>query len=119
VNRASAPLAALALLLASVSVQAADNPVAGTWKLASFAFEGATWTLTVKEQNGKLSGKISGEYGEYPLDSAKLNGNTFTFRVYMGDDNIYDGEGKISGKSMQGAYLGPDGKGTFKGDKQP
>ncbi len=117
-NRASALLVALALLLACASVQAAENPAVGAWKVVSFGFEGATWTLTVKEQNGKLSGSIAGDYGRYQLMNPKLNGGTFTFRVYVGED-IYEAEGKISGKSMQGVYLGPEGKGTFKGDKQP
>jgi len=118
VNRATAMLVAVALLLACASVQAAENPVVGAWKLVSFAFEGATWTMTVKEQNGKLSGSIAGDYGRYELTKPKLDGATFTFSIYVGED-IYEGEGKISGKSMQGSYLGPNGKGTFQGDKQP
>jgi hypothetical protein len=117
-NRVSAPLAALALLLACACVQAAENPVVGTWKIVSFGAEGLKWTLTVTEQYGKLSGKIVGDMGEFQLIDPKLDGATFAFQVSV-DGKMYSAEGKISGKSIQGAYKGPDDEGTFKGDKQP
>jgi hypothetical protein len=117
-NRASAMLVALALVLSCATVRAAENPVVGAWRVVSFGAEGLTWTLTVKEQDGKLSGNLSGGMGEFPLIDPKLEGATFTFRVSV-DDKIYSGEGKISGKRIQGSYKGPDDEGTFKGDKQP
>ncbi len=116
-NRVSALLVALALLLGCASAWAAENPVVGTWKIVSFGAEGLTWTLTVKEQAGKLSGSIVGDMGEFQLIDPKIEGATFTFRVSVGD-KIYGAEAKISGKSIQGSYKGPDDEGTFKGDKQ-
>lgn len=116
-NRVSAMLVALALLLGCASVRAAENPLVGAWKLVSFGAQGLTWTLTVKEQAGKLSGNIVGDMGEFQLIDPKLEGATFTFKVSV-DGKMYSGEGKISGKSIQGAYKGPDDEGTFKGDKQ-
>jgi hypothetical protein len=116
-NRASAVLLTLALLICCAAVRAAENPVVGTWRVVSFGSEGLTWTLTVKEQGGKLSGTLAGSLGEFPLIDPKLDGDKFTFKVSV-DDKIYSGEGKISGKSIEGAYKGPDDEGTFKGDKQ-
>lgn len=117
-NRVSALLVALALLLGCLSVQAAGNPVVGTWKIVSFGAQGLNWTLTVKEEAGKLSAKIVGDMGEFPLIEPKLEGSRFTFQVSV-DGKMYSAEAKISGKSIQGAYKGPDDEGTFKGDKQP
>jgi hypothetical protein len=117
-NRVFAPLVAVALLLGCASVWAAENPVVGTWKIVSFGAEGLTWTMTVKEEAGKLSGSIVGDMGEFQLIDPKLEGAAFTFKVSV-DGKMYSGEGKISGRSIQGAYKGPDDQGTFKGDKQP
>lgn len=116
-NRAFAVLLTLGLLICCGSVRAAENPVVGTWKVVSFGAEGLNWTMTVKEQGGKLSGTLVGTLGEFPLIDPKLEGNTFTFKVSV-DEKTYSGEGRISGKSIQGAYKGPDDEGTFKGDKQ-
>ncbi|MGA2325182.1 MAG: hypothetical protein ABSH05_02745 [Bryobacteraceae bacterium] len=116
-NRASALLLALALLICCAPVRAAENPVVGSWRVVSFGAEGLTWTLTVKQHDGKLSGTLKGDRGEFPLIDPKLDGNKFTFKVSV-DDKIYSAEGKISGKSVEGVYKGPDDEGTFKGDKQ-
>jgi hypothetical protein len=116
-HRAFAVLSTLALLMCCVSVRAAENPVVGTWRVVSFGAEGMTWTLTVKEQGGKLSGTLAGSLGEFPLMDPKLDGDKFSFKISM-DEKIYTAEGKISGKSMEGSYKGPDDEGTFKGEKQ-
>lgn len=116
-NRAFAVLLTLAVLVSCASVRAAGNPVVGTWRVVSFGSEGLTWTLTVKEQDGKLSGTLAGGLGEFPLIEPKLDGDRFAFKVSV-DDKIYSAQAKISGKSIEGAYKGPDDEGTFKGDKQ-
>ena len=116
-NRAFAVLAMLGLLICCASARTAENPVVGAWKVVSFGAEGMTWTLTVKEQGGKLSGTLAGGLGEFPLIDPKLDGDKFTFKISM-DEKVYSAEGKISGKSIEGSYKGPDDEGAFKGEKQ-
>jgi len=116
-NRAFAVLVMLGLLVCCAPVRAAENPVVGAWKVVSFGAEGMTWTLTVKEQGGKLSGTLAGGLGEFPLIDPKLDGDKFTFKISM-DEKVYSAEGKISGKSIEGSYKGPDDEGAFKGEKQ-
>ena len=107
------------LLFASVAAWAADNAaVVGQWDVVSTSDDGTpmNWTLTVKDDGGKLSGTLSGDAGEIPLVEAKLEGNTFTFKVVV-NEATYTTEGTIDGGKFDGKYKGPDGAGTVKGTK--
>jgi len=107
------------LLLGSVAVWAADNAaVVGTWDVVSTDESGQpmNWTLTVKEDGGKLSGTLSGDAGELPIVDAKLDGNAFSFKVVV-NDATYTTEGTIDGNKFDGKYKGPEGSGTVKGTK--
>ncbi|MGC9951467.1 MAG: hypothetical protein ABSF64_34360 [Bryobacteraceae bacterium] len=107
------------LLFASVAAWAADNAVVGTWDVVSTddAGQPMNWTLTVKDDGGKLSGTLSGDAGELPLVDAKLDGNAFSFKVVV-NDTTYTTEGTVSGNKFDGKYKGPEGAGTVKGTKR-
>ena len=96
---------------------AANNPAVGTWKLVSSNGEEYQWTMTVKEEDGKLSGTLAGDPGEFPLVDPKVDGDKFTFKVTVGD-NEYTVETKITGDKLEGTYKGADSQGTVKATKQ-
>jgi hypothetical protein len=107
------------LLFASVAAWAADNPVVGTWDVVSTDDSGqpTNWTLTVKDDGGKLSGTLSGDMGDLTLVDAKLDGNTFSFKVVV-NEATYTTEGTVDGKKFDGKFKGPEAAGTVKGTKR-
>jgi hypothetical protein len=119
VHRALALLLMLAVVLGCTTARAAENPMTGTWKVVSRGAEELNWTLTVKEQDGKLSGTLKGDMGEFPLIDPKLDGDSFTFKLSPDETTAISVAGKVSGKSMQGSYKSPTEEGTFTADKQP
>jgi hypothetical protein len=106
------------LLFASVAGWAADNPVVGQWDVVGTddAGQNMNWTLTVKDDGGKLGGTLSGDMGEFALVDAKLDGNAFTFKVIV-NEATYTTELTISGNKFDGKYKGPEAAGTLKGTK--
>ncbi len=96
---------------------AAANPVIGVWDVVSTGPEDLNWTLTVREENGKLKGKLAGEVGEFELVDPKVEGNRFTFKLTV-NDRTYHVETRISGNTLTGAYKGPDLSGSVKGTRQ-
>lgn len=108
------------LLFASVAAWAADNAaVVGTWDVVGTddAGQSQNWTLTVKDDGGKLSGTLSGDMGEFTLVDAKLDGNAFTFKVVV-NESTYTTEGTVDGNKFEGKYKGPESAGTLKGTKK-
>ena len=103
----------------SVVSWAADNPVVGTWDAVGTdeAGQSSNWTLIVKEDDGKLAGTLSGDPGEFPIVDAKLDGNSFTFKVIV-NEATYTVETTIDGKKFDGKYKGPEAAGTLKGTKR-
>jgi hypothetical protein len=107
------------LLFGSVAAWAADNAaVVGQWDVVSTddAGQTANWTLVVKDDGGKLSGTLSGDPGEFAIVDAKLDGNTFTFKVVV-NEATYTTEGTISGNKFESKYKWPEAAGTLKGTK--
>jgi len=106
------------LMIGAVPSRAADNPVVGTWDVVSTddAGQASNWTLTVKEDDGKLTGSLSGDPGEFSLVDAKLEGNAFTFKVVVNEAS-YEVDTTIDGSKLEGKYKGPEATGTLKGTK--
>lgn len=107
------------LLFASAAVWAADNTaVVGQWDCVGTddAGQTANWTLTVKDDGGKLGGTLSGDPGEFTLVDAKLEGSVFTFKVVV-NEATYTVETIIDGAKFDGKYKGPEAAGTLKGAK--
>ncbi|MEK7409165.1 MAG: hypothetical protein AAB225_29230 [Acidobacteriota bacterium] len=103
-----------ALLLA-----AADKPIVGAWKAVTDSPDGEqyTWTVVVKEEDGKLTGTMTGGPGQFPLVDAKLDGDLFTFKVVV-EEQTYAIEVKVAGTAIEGTWKGPGSKGFIKGTKQ-
>ena len=100
--------------------RAAENPVVGKWDCVS-SDEGGTeqaWTLVVSEDRGKLSGSLLGTGGQIPLIEPKLEGNLFTFKIYVNPNCTVETRLKIEGKKLSGTFACPEARGTFKGAKQ-
>jgi len=98
---------------------AADNAAVGTWDAVGTdeAGQSSNWTLVVKDDGGKLGGTLSGDPGEFPLVDAKLDGNSFTFKVIV-NEATYTVETTLSGNKFDGKYKGPEAGGTLKGTKR-
>ncbi len=115
-----APFAILALLFSGLFLlAAADNAIVGTWDLVSDSPDGEQykWTLTVKEESGKLSGVLTGSPGQFPLADLRMDGNTFTCKVTV-EGQTYTVEAKISGTKLDGTWKGSTSQGFLKGSKQ-
>src|SRR5580704_9887084 len=99
----------MALMFGSLLCWAADSPVVGTWDVVGTddAGQTANWTLTVKDDGGKLAGTLSGDPGEFALVDAKLDGNSFTFKVIV-NEATYTVETTIDGNKFDGKYKGPE-----------
>jgi len=107
------------LLFGSLAAWAADNSaVVGQWDAVSTDDSGqsSNWTLTVKEDGGKLGGTLSGDPGEFSLVDARLDGNAFTFKVVV-NEATYTVETTIEGNKFEGKFKGPESAGTLKGTK--
>ncbi|MGE5646930.1 MAG: hypothetical protein ACM336_14175 [Acidobacteriota bacterium] len=116
-KRTALPLAAILLLGAGLLMAASD--VAGTWDLVS-AVDGGdemSWKLVIKEDNGKLTGILSGEPGDFTLEDIKVDGDTLTFKVSI-DYQTYTTESKIAGSKLNGTFKSSGSNGTLKGTKE-
>lgn len=112
-------LACMALAL-SLSVHADDKKAdpAGTWTWTSQGRDGneVTTTLKLKNDAGKLTGKISGRQGnESDISDAKLEGENISFKVVRernGNTFTQKYNGKISGDTIKGKreFSGQDGQ---------
>jgi hypothetical protein len=70
----------------------------GKWDIEITAPNGASMpaTLTVNQENGKLTGKVSGQFGEADLTNVNVNGNSFDSNLTL----------NISGQSVNGKVTG-------------
>ena len=109
----------LALSAGSFPARAAEKAIVGAWECVSVNPEGEkeNWTLTVKEEDGKLSGTLVGDPGQFPLIAPKMEGDTFTTRVAIAEEE-YSLEIKVSEKKLQGTVKGSTAQGTITGVKQ-
>ena len=76
------------------------------------------WTLIVKDDGGKLTGTLSGDPGEFPIDDAKLDGTSFSFKVVVNETTYTTSGTIIDGTKFDGKYTGPEATGTVKGTKK-
>ncbi len=112
-------LALVCLLLIPVWVSAADKPIVGSWDCVSSTPGGGEmrFTLTVKEQDGKLIGTAGSDQGEIPITDPKFENGTFSFKVVM-DSETYDVNVKVAGDKLDGAWKGGGETGAIKGNKK-
>ncbi len=111
---------ALAPVLVSVGwLVAAEQPIVGNWDCTSTTPTGTDmkWTLTVKEQNGKLTGTAGSDEGDMPISEAKLEGGEFSFKVFVNSEP-YAVKIKVDGARFQGTWTGGGETGAIKGTKK-
>lgn len=84
----------------SSTTNASAANLVGTWALEITAPNGASMpaTLTVNQENGRLSGKVSGQFGEADLTDVTVNGNNFdsTLNLNLGGQTV---GGKVTGST--------------------
>ena len=100
--RALMTVAAVAVFAAAAL--AAD--VSGKWKAAFETPDGQTRTntFTFKAEGEKLTGTVSGQAGEAPIQDGKVSGDTITFSVvrnFGGQEVTLSYTGKVSGDQIQ------------------
>ena len=76
-----------------------------------------TWTLTVREVDGKLVGTAGSDQGEVQVDDVKYDNDTITFSVSL-DSGTYDITLKVDGDKLDGNWKGGGETGTIKGSKK-
>jgi hypothetical protein len=111
---------ALAPVLVSVGwLAAAEPPIIGSWDCTSTTPMGTDmkWTLTVKEQDGKLTGTAGSDEGDMPISEAKLEGGEFSFKVLV-DSESYSVRIKVEGAKFQGTWTGGGETGAITGVKK-
>jgi hypothetical protein len=113
----------LAIFLCGIaSCLAAANPALGKWDCTGVDEGGVrtTWTLIVKEENGKLSGSLVGVGGEeLPLVDPALDGQTFTFKLRINAEELVEVSITIDGNKFDGKFKGKQsGTGTLTGTRQ-
>jgi len=90
--------------------------LSGKWKVVAKDAEGneIRSTLDLKVEGDRLTGVIATENGDSaPLIEGKVQGETFSFKIYVGDGNI-DVKGRLENGRLSGEYVTPNGsKGTY------
>lgn len=80
--------------------------VAGTWELTIESPQGKrTVELMIKDEGGKLSGKMKNQQGETALDSLTLSGADIAFKMtrdIQGQQMVFAYKGKVEGNKMKG-----------------
>jgi zinc protease len=85
---------------AGATVSSAASNLVGTWAIEITAPNGAAMpaTLTVNQENGKLTGKVSGQFGDADLTDVTVNGNSFdsNLNLNLGGQVV---NGKVTGNT--------------------
>lgn len=94
----------------------ATASLAGRWSVVARDAEGnqIRSTLDLKVEGDRLSGTITTDSGDSaPLVDGKVEGDSFSFKIYVGDGNI-EVKGRLENGKVAGEYVTPNGsKGTY------
>jgi zinc protease len=79
----------------------------GRWDIQITAPNGASMpaTLTVNQENGRLTGKVSGQFGDADLNDVTVNGNRFDSNLSL----------NLSGQTVSGKVTGSTASDTMEG----
>jgi hypothetical protein len=118
-NRRLFFLAFAPVLVGAGWLAAAEQTIVGNWDCISTTPTGSDmkWSLTVKEQNGKLTGTAGSDEGEMPIAEAKMENGTFTFKVFL-DSEPYEVSIKVTGGKFEGTWKGGGETGAIRGNKK-
>lgn len=90
--------------------------IAGRWNVVARDAEGneIRSVLDLKVEGSRLTGSITTESGDTaPLVDGKVEGGSFSFRIYVGDGNI-EVKGRAENGRLTGEYTTPNGsRGTY------
>ncbi|MFZ5929048.1 MAG: hypothetical protein ACOYX1_16550 [Acidobacteriota bacterium] len=96
--------------------RAAPATLAGKWNVLARDAEGnqIRATLDLKVEGDRLTGAIVTESGDSaPLVDGKVQGDSFSFKIYVGDGNI-EVKGRLDNGKVSGEYVTPNGsKGAY------
>lgn len=96
--------------------RAASASLTGKWSVVARDAEGNQMraTLDLKADGERLTGALITESGDSaPLVDGRLQGDSFSFKIYTGDGNI-EVKGKLENGKVAGEYTTPNGsKGTY------
>lgn len=96
--------------------RAASASLTGKWSVLARDAEGNQMraTLDLKADGDRLTGAIITESGDSaPLVDGKVQGDSFSFKIYTGDGNI-EVKGKLQDGKVAGEYTTPNGsKGSY------
>ena len=111
----------LAVLFLSLVPAFTQADIAGEWAVTFSTPQGPLeFTMYVMQEGPRLSGRLTGEYGEFPLKGT-LDGNNFTITWAFPDaGRVIDVTfaGKVDGDSLSGtAKLGTRGSGQLSGTR--
>ncbi len=110
------------LLLLALAALSTAVSAAGVWNVTTTG-PGPTdefqWTLTIKEQDGQLTGTMTGEMGEFKLEDLKYSGGALTAKITI-DAQSYAIDTKIDGDTMEGKWnaIGAEMGGKVKGARK-
>lgn len=118
-QRAGIFVALLSILVCAGWLAAAETSIGGSWDCVSTTPGGGEmkWTLTIKEEGGKLVGTAGSEEGDIPLNDVKFDKNTLTFKVVLNSET-YEVQLKVSGTTLDGSWKGGGETGSIKGNKK-
>jgi len=113
------PIALLVCLLLTPAF--AQTDMSGEWAIQFQAPQGPQeFTMYVQQQGPRLTGRLTNEYGEFPLRGS-IDDNTFTITWTMPDagrEVEITFNGKVEGDAMTGtAKLGNRGTGQLSGTR--
>jgi hypothetical protein len=96
--------------------RAASASLTGKWSVLARDAEGNQMraTLDLKAEGERLTGALITESGDSaPLIDGKVQGDSFSFKIYTGDGNI-EVKGKLQDGKVAGEYTTPNGsKGSY------
>ena len=97
---------ALTLLALATAALAAGSAVAGSWECVSITPDGDEMhtMLTVIEADGKLSGTLKDDDGEWTVSKLKFENNVLRFTVTRDAD--YEVTMNLDGDKMDGKWAG-------------
>lgn len=70
------------------------------------------WTLSIREDGSKLTGRLTDGEVEIPLTEVKHEGAALTFKFFV-NGKPYTFDGKAAPKEITGKYAGEEAHGTL------
>ena len=102
-----------ALILSVALIAFAAEGITGSW-VGSLEGDDRVLTYNLKTDGDKLTGNITSDLGELPVNEGKVSGATFTFKTTL-NGIVIPHEGKVSNDTLKLklTYDGTPMQGTF------